>query len=98
MNVARRQLSATIGDEAPTLEEVRSKIERRLATARATSDLTGVSVDTSMLEVEQAQQRAEAQARLGEIRGQLGLPAPGASPVINVTRVEQPAIGPGGSD
>ena len=97
MNAAMSQLTAVAGDDGPTLEDVRAKIERRLATAQATSELTGVTVDSSMLVVEEAQQRAEAQARLGGIRAQLGLPAPAdtATPDIKVSRIEQPAIGPG---
>ena len=75
MNSAMQQLSATVGDEVPTFDQVRDKIEKRLAKAQATSDLTGTSVDTKMLEVEQAQASAEAQARLSEMRSELGLSA-----------------------
>jgi phage shock protein A len=96
MNVAMRQLTAVSGEHAPTLDEVRAKIERRLARAQATSELTGVTVDSSMLAVEQAQQRARAQARLGAMREQLGLPAPDrAGAEITVTRVPQAAIASG---
>jgi len=97
MNAAMSQLTAVAGEDGPTLDEVRAKIERRLATAQATSELTGVNVDASMLAVEQAQQHAEAQARLGEMRTQLGLLTPGdtATPAITVSRVEKQAIGPG---
>ena len=97
MNSAMRQLTAVAGEDAPSLDEVQAKIERRLARAQATSELTGVNVDSSMLAVEQAQRRADAQARLGALREQLGLPAP--VPVeaeITVSRIPQPAIGPGG--
>jgi len=73
MNKAMAQLSETVGEDVPTFEQVRDKIEKRLAKAQATSDLTGVSVDTKMLEVEQAQMSAEAQARLSELRSELGL-------------------------
>jgi hypothetical protein len=37
------------------------------------AELTDSSVETRMLEVEQASMNAEAQARLGQIRSQLGL-------------------------
>ena len=77
MNKAMDQLTAAVGDEVPTFEQVRAKIEKRLAKAQATSDLTGATVDTKMLEVEQAQMSAEAQARLSELRSELGL---GAAP------------------
>jgi phage shock protein A len=76
MNKAMATLNETVGDEVPTFEQVREKIEKRLAKAQATSDLTGASVDTKMLEVEQAQMSAEAGARLSELRSELGLSAP----------------------
>ncbi len=97
MNAAMRQLTIVSGEDTPSLDEVRAKIEHRLAKAQATSDLTGVDVDASMLAVEQAQQHAAAQARLGEIRSQLALPAPDdlERQDVKVSPVEQPAIGPG---
>jgi phage shock protein A len=97
MNTAMRQLTVVAGEDGPTLDEVRAKIELRLAKAQATSDLAGVNVDASMLAVEQAQQHAAAQARLGEIRTQLALPAPEDTVPqgVKVTPVEQPVIGPG---
>ena len=76
MTKAMAQLSETVGEEVPTFEQVREKIERRLAKAQAGSDLSGASVDTKMLEVEQAQMSAEAQARLSELRSELGLGTP----------------------
>src|SRR4030081_3242865 len=73
MNKAMSTLSATVGEDVPTFEQVRDKIERRLAKAQGMSDLTSTNVDTKMLEVEQAQASAEAQARLSELRSELGL-------------------------
>jgi phage shock protein A len=75
MSKAMAQLSETVGEEVPTFEQVRDKIEKRLAKAQATSDLSGAQVDTKMLEVEQAQMSAEAGARLSELRSELGLSA-----------------------
>ena len=80
MNKAMSQLSEAVGEDVPTFEEVRIKIERRLARAQAASELTGTTVDARMLEVEQAQLSAEAQARLGSLRAELGLRAP---PMLN---------------
>jgi phage shock protein A len=85
MNKAMSQLSETVGDDVPTFDQVRDKIEKRLAKAQATTDLTGVSVDTKMLEVEQAQASAESQARLSELRTELGLSAPPAPPAKEET-------------
>jgi len=96
MNGAMRQLTTVAGDGAPSLDEVRVRIERRLARAQATSELTGVTVDASMQAVERAQQQARAQVRLGAMREQLGLPAPVRSASeIKVSRVPQAVIGSG---
>ena len=78
MNKAMTTLSETVGEDVPTLEEVRDKIEARYAKAKGMSELTGSSVEARMLEVEQASMNAQAQTRLAEIRAQLGL-APAAS-------------------
>jgi len=76
MNKAMATLNEQVGEDVPTFEQVRDKIEKRLSKAQATSDLTGASVDTKMLEVEQAQMSAEAGARLSELRSELGLEKP----------------------
>lgn len=73
MNNAMAQLSATVGEDVPTLEEVRSKVEARYAQAKGMSELQGASVEGRMLEVEQAAMNVEAQGRLAEIKAQLGI-------------------------
>jgi phage shock protein A len=78
MNKAMSTLSETVGQDVPTLDEVRDKIEARYAKAKGMSELTESTVESRMLEVEQASMNAEAQARLAEIRSQLGL-GPGDS-------------------
>ncbi len=77
MNRAMTSLSASVGQDVPTLDEVRDKIEARYARALGASELGSQSVESRMLEVEQAQINTEAQARLDQIREQLGLPAAG---------------------
>jgi phage shock protein A len=91
MNKAMAQLNATIGDDVPTFEQVREKIERRLARAQGTADLAGADVESKMLEVEQAQMSAEAQARLSELRSELGLAAPEPEQQPAAEPAEQPA-------
>lgn len=77
MNKAMTSLSQTVGQDVPTLDEVRDKIEARYAKARGMAEITGSTVESRMLEVEQAAMNTEAQTRLAEIRSQLGLaPAP----------------------
>jgi phage shock protein A len=99
MNKAMTQLSATVGEDVPTFEQVRDKIERRLAKAQSMADLTTTSVDARMLEVEQAQASAEAQARLSELRSELGLASPeaakpAAEPAPQPAEAEKPAEKP----
>ena len=76
MNKAMASLSETVGQDVPTLEEVRDKIEARYAKALGSSELQGATVESRMLEVEQAQMDTEAQARLSQIRSQLGIATP----------------------
>jgi phage shock protein A len=81
LNKAMASLSESVGQDVPTFDEVRDKIEARYAKALGTSELTGQSVEQRMLEVEQAALNTEATTRLDEIRAQLGIgPAPDATP------------------
>ena len=89
VNSAMQSLSATVGDDVPTFDEVRDKIEARYAKARGTAELTETSVESRMLEVEQAAANSEAQARLAQIRAQLGL----ASATPEATPAAEPGTG-----
>ena len=75
MNKAMTSLSETVGQDVPSLEEVRSKIEARYAKAKGMAELEGNSVESRMMEVEQAAMNTDAQARLAEIRTKLGISA-----------------------
>jgi len=79
MNKAMASLSETVGQDVPTLDEVREKIEARYAKAKGMAELQGESVEGRMLEVEQAARNSEAQARLAEIRSKLGIAPASAS-------------------
>ncbi|MFP5308966.1 MAG: PspA/IM30 family protein [Actinomycetes bacterium] len=81
MNRAMTQLSATVGEDIPSLEEVRAKVEARYARAKGMQELQGSSVEGRMLEVEQAAMNVEAQSRLAEIKAQLGI-APAESEAV----------------
>jgi phage shock protein A len=85
MNSALESVSSTVGEDVPTLKEVRDKIESRLAKARGMAELQQDSVEGRMREVEQAVTANQAQARLSEMRSRLGLApageqAPAAAP------------------
>jgi len=76
LNVTLASLSETVGQDVPTLDEVRKKIEQRYAKASAAAELEGSSVEAKMLEVEHASMNLEAQARLEQIRSSLGIASP----------------------
>ena len=76
-----RQLPVAQHLDVPTLNEVQQKIEARYTKAKASSELQETSVESRILEVEQATANVEAQGRLSELRAELGLdgaPAPAA--------------------
>jgi phage shock protein A len=82
MNSAMNQLNETVGDDVPTLKEVEEKIQVRYAKAKAASELSEASVESRVLEVEQATANVEAQGKLSELRAELGLDAaPAAKPI-----------------
>ena len=83
MNAAMRQLTASVGGDSPTLQEVSDKIDRRLAAAQAMTEISGANVDMQMLEIEEAQRQAETDVRLGELRSQMG---------IRVTKIDLPEL------
>jgi phage shock protein A len=100
MNKAMSSLSETVGEDVPTLDEVRDKIEARYAKAKGMSELTESSVESRMLEIEQAARNTEAQGRLAEIRAQLGLSAgeSEAAAEIPATATAAPATEPATPD
>jgi phage shock protein A len=97
MNRAMSQLSMTVGEDVPSLEEVRSKVEARYAKAKGMQELQGSSVEGRMLEVEQAALNVEATSRLAEIKAQLGIApdADEAQAAIPGETASEPAPSPG---
>ena len=93
MNRAMSSLTEQVGQDVPTLEEVRDKIEQRYARAVGASELQGATVESRMLEVEQAAMDTEAQSRLSQIKAQLGIATEEAAPAAS----ESPAVEQGGA-
>ncbi len=91
MNKAMAQLSAAVGQDVPTLAEVRDKIEARYAKAIGNAELQSSTVETRMLEVEQAAQDTEAVARLDKIKAQLGIATAGATEAAPTPAAESAA-------
>jgi phage shock protein A len=89
MNKAMSSLQETVGADVPTFKEVEEKIQARYAKAKATSELNETSVESRVLEIEQATANVEAQSRLSQLRAELGLDAaPATSPA---PAIESPA-------
>jgi phage shock protein A len=86
MNKAMAQLTASVGQDVPTLAEVRDKIEARYAKAIGNAELQTSTVETRMLEVERASMDTEAVARLAKLKEQLGIEAaPAEAPAAEAT-------------
>ncbi|HET9731245.1 MAG TPA: PspA/IM30 family protein [Acidimicrobiales bacterium] len=92
VNAAMASLSQSVGQDVPTLDEVRTKIEARYAKALGHAELASEGVEGRMLEVEQAQAHAEASARLAAIKEQLGI-GPGSGPAEVTGEESAPAAG-----
>jgi phage shock protein A len=73
LNTAMASLSESVGQDVPTFDEVRDKIEARYAKAKGMAELQGQTVENRMLEIEQATINNEAKGRLDEMRAQLGI-------------------------
>ena len=73
MNDAMTSLGESIGGDTPSLDQVREKIEGRLAKAQATTELTESSTEGRMAEIEAAAVNTQAKARLEELKSQLGV-------------------------
>lgn len=83
LNTAMASLSQAVGQDVPTFDDVRQKIETQYAKALGTAELTGQSVEARMLDIEQASVNIEAQQRLDQMRVQMGLPGgPAAAPAL----------------
>lgn len=85
VNAAMNTLSEAVGEDVPTFDQVRDKIEARYARAKAAAELTEGNVETQMYEVEKAARKIEAQSRLETIRSNLGIEAPGTPEAITET-------------
>jgi len=94
LNATLTSLSQTIGEDVPSMEEVRAKIEQRYAKASATAELSGSSVEAKMLEVEHAAMNTEAQARLEQIRSELGIAGAAAPAEVSATADESSEAAP----
>jgi phage shock protein A len=77
VNAAVQSMSATLDDELPTLESVEDKIEKRKAQAMAKAEIFEATPEGGEAELRQAMNEAQADAKLEELKAELGLTAGG---------------------
>ena len=73
MNKAMSSLGEAVGEDVPSFDEIRDKIEARYAKAKGVAELNTSAVSDRMFEIERQSMNSEAHARLDEMRSQLGL-------------------------
>ena len=95
LNRAMSTLNQTAGTEGPSLDQVRAKIEARYARAIGTSEVSGQTVESRMLEVQQAAMGVEARSRLDSLRAELGI---GSAGELGAGASSQGQLGTGSSD
>jgi phage shock protein A len=94
VNAAVDQMTATVGQDAPSMEEVQNKIQARMAAASAKAELTeATSPDAAIAELKSATLASQADAALDDLRAELGL-----TPAVALPPAAPPAAGlPAGS-
>ncbi len=73
VNAAVQSMSATLDDGLPTLESVEDKIEKRKAQAMAKAEIFEATPEGGEVELRQAMNEAQADAKLEELKAELGL-------------------------
>jgi phage shock protein A len=94
MNKAMASLSETVGQDVPTFDEVRDKIEARYANALGQAELAQTSVEGRMLEVQKATLDVAGASRLDQIRASMneGPAAVEGSPATAAIEQGQPSV------
>jgi phage shock protein A len=90
VNSAMDQLTATVGEDAPSMEEVENKIQARMSQASAKAELTeATSPEVAMAELKSATLASQADLALDSLRAELGL-----GPAAELPAAEPPAAPP----
>ena len=79
VNAAVQSMSATMDDSLPSLEDVENKIEKRKAQAMGQAEVFDVTPEGGEVELRQAMNEAQADAKLEELKAELGLTDDGAA-------------------
>ena len=78
--LAQTMEAFNIGDDASTFNEMREKIDRRVAAAEAKLQLGSASVDNQMADIEREAMDIQLQDKLLEYKQQMGMLGPGSAP------------------
>jgi phage shock protein A len=78
VNDAVQSMSTALSDDGPSLDQVEAKIERRKAEAMASAELHEATPEGAESELKAAINVAQADAKLEELRAELGLPSAAA--------------------
>lgn len=88
VNKAMASINATVGGDAPSLQEIEDKIQDRMAEAKAKTELTAVTPEGAMAELEREVDLASATGALDDLRAELGL---GPAPQVGGTSAAAPS-------
>jgi len=84
VNKAVESMSASMETDIPSLDKVEAKIEERLSTAKAKTELRAATPEGAEVELREAVSLARADDKLAELRAELGLDAgPSTPPMID---------------
>jgi phage shock protein A len=81
--LAQTMSTFDLGDDASTFNEMREKIDRRVAAAEAKLQLGTSSVDNQMFDIEKEAQQMQLNDKLLEYKSQMGLLGGGESSAPN---------------
>ncbi len=98
VNDAMSSMSATVGQDSPSLEEVENKIQARMAQASAKAELDASSGEGAMAELRRSTMELEASSTLDSLRAELGLGTapelPAATPDPGAPSAPEPGAPP----
>jgi phage shock protein A len=92
VNKAMDQMTATVGDDAPSMEEVENKIQARMAQASAKAELTeATSPEAAIAELKASTLDLKAASALDDLRAELGIGAAPELPAAATAPADPPA-------
>lgn len=98
VNNAMASINANVGGDAPSLKEIEDKIQDRMASAMAKTELTAATPEGAMAELKREVNMSGATAALDDLRSELGLgPAPALEAGDQPAATPAPAATPGAS-